>query len=60
MPIVRLSVVARGLQPGDELRIDADDPAFRADLNAWARRAHFEVLRFEADTAGQSATLVKR
>ncbi|HEY8378871.1 MAG TPA: sulfurtransferase TusA family protein [Nannocystis sp.] len=60
MPIVRLSIVARDLQAGDELRIDADDPAFRADLHAWARRCNFEVLAFEAGPGGQSARLVKR
>lgn len=60
MPIVRLSIVARDLQVGDELRIDADDPAFRADVHAWARRTNFEVAEFEVSPAGQSARLVKR
>lgn len=60
MPIVRLSVVARDLQVGDELRVDADDPAFRADVHAWARRTGFEIVDFEAGPAGQAARLIKR
>jgi TusA-related sulfurtransferase len=60
MPIVRISIVARDLQVGDELRVDADDPAFRADVHAWARRSNFEIVDFEVGPAGQSARLLKR
>lgn len=60
MPIVRLSVAARDLGSGDEITIEADDLAFRADLHAWARRTSFEITAFNADGNVQSATLVKR
>lgn len=60
MPIVRISTVARDLRQGDALRVEADDPAFRADVHAWARRSNFEVQSFEATAGGQVATLVKR
>jgi len=60
MPIVRISVVARGMRPGDEIQVEADDPAFRPDVHVWARHANFTVASFEGGSAGQSATLVKR
>lgn len=60
MPIVRLSVVARELRPGDEVTIEADDLAFRADLNAWARRTGFDIAEFNADGPLQHARLIKR
>lgn len=60
MPIVRISTLARGLTHGDELKVEADDPAFRADVHAWARRSNFEVRSFEVNGTGQVVTLVKR
>lgn len=59
MPIVRISVVAKAMRPGDEIKVEADDPAFRPDLQVWARHANFTVAVFE-DGVTKSATLVKR
>lgn len=47
MPIVRLSQAMRNLTSGATLVIEASDPAFRADLEAWARRFGHVVLSFE-------------
>lgn len=60
MPIVRLSVVARDLNVGDELTVEADDLAFRADLHAWARRTQFEIAEFSVQGPVQNAKLIKR
>lgn len=60
MPIVRISTTARELKPGDTLRVEADDPAFRADVHAWARRSNFDVQSFEATAECQTVTLMKR
>ena len=60
MPIVRLSVAARDLRTGDEITVEADDLAFRADLHAWARRTGFDIAEFNADGAVQNAKLIKR
>jgi len=35
MPIVRLSQAMRGIESGAKIVIEANDPAFRADLEAW-------------------------
>jgi len=47
MPIVRLSQAMRKLTAGDVITILADDPAFRADLEAWVRRFGHRVDSFE-------------
>ena len=60
MPIVRISTLARELKHGDELKVEADDPAFHADLQAWARRSNFEIQSFEPSGSGHLAKLVKR
>lgn len=60
MPIVKITTVARDLRPGDELRVDCDDPSFRADVHAWAQNHGFSVPGFEVGHDFQTATLVKR
>ncbi len=58
MPIVQLSLAARELGKDDQITVEADDPAFRADLHAWARRTGFSIVAF-VDGAVRRATLVK-
>lgn len=60
IPIVRLSVAARDFRTGDAITVEADDLAFRADLNAWARRTGFDIAEFSADGPVQTAKLIKR
>ena len=38
MPIVRISQAIKTIPAGDRLVIEANDPAFKADLEAWTRR----------------------
>lgn len=49
MPIVRLGLKIRGLEVGDRLSVEATDPAFEADLSAWAKRSGHSVLDFSRD-----------
>jgi tRNA 2-thiouridine synthesizing protein A len=37
MPIVRMAMSLRDLAIGDDLIVEATDPAFLADANAWSR-----------------------
>ncbi len=48
MPIVRLSQAMRKLAAGESITIFADDPAFRADLEAWVRRFGHTITSFES------------
>ena len=38
MPIVRLSQAIAAASSGVRIVVEADDPAFQADLEAWVRR----------------------
>jgi len=59
MPIVRLGLAFRSLATGDRLRVEATDPAFEADLAAWAKKLGHAVLSFERGDV-QSAVIEKR
>lgn len=59
MPIVRLSQTMRGLPSGARLVIEASDPAFRADLEAWVRRFGHVILAFEEGRVLR-ATILKK
>lgn len=47
MPIVRISQQLRGMQSGDVLVVEASDPAFKADLQAWAKRFGHQIVSIE-------------
>jgi TusA-related sulfurtransferase len=47
MPIVRVSQAMNSLEAGAELEVQADDPAFRADIEAWAKMTGNEVVSIE-------------
>ncbi len=46
-PIVRISQAMRALQPGEVLRVQADDLAFPADIRAWAHLTGNELVSLE-------------
>jgi tRNA 2-thiouridine synthesizing protein A len=46
LPIVRVSQAMKEMLPGQTLLIEAVDPAFQSDLEAWARTTGYEVLDF--------------
>lgn len=45
MPIVRLAMAARELGDGEELLVEATDPAFLADVRAWAKMAGYTLAQ---------------
>ena len=50
MPIVCLSKEMKMLQVGEQLSVEASDPAFGADLRAWAQRFGHRIVEFEDGT----------
>lgn len=46
-PIVQLSKLLRTLEPGDTVEVEADDLAFRADLEAWISMRPDRLVRLE-------------
>lgn len=47
MPIVKLSLAVKGLASGEELVVTATDPAFGADLEAWASMTGHRIVAFD-------------
>ncbi len=47
MPIVQLALRVRELSVGDQLTVAATDPAFPADITAWAEMTGHQLVSFE-------------
>ena len=47
MPIVKISMAAKKLSPGQVLEVEATDLAFKLDLEAWAAKTGHTVEEFE-------------
>ncbi len=59
VPIVRISQTVKTLAVGDRLRVQATDPAFRPDLEAWTRRTGHLLVEFTEGQV-QQALIEKR
>ncbi len=46
IPIVRISKAIKGISSGETLAVEADDPAFRPDLEAWVRKTGNRLVEF--------------
>ncbi len=44
MPIVKISKAIRDMEPGQCLEVEATDPAFRADVEAWSAKTGHAIL----------------
>lgn len=49
MPIVKISKAMKALASGERISIESDDPAFKADLEAWVRKLDYTVVEFESE-----------
>ena len=58
MPIVKISQAVKAMANGDLLHVDASDPAFQADLEAWIRRMGHRLVKFH-DGPVQQAVIEK-
>ena len=47
MPIVRISRAIKTIEPGQLIEVEADDPAFTADVRAWVKRLGHELVRID-------------
>jgi tRNA 2-thiouridine synthesizing protein A len=46
LPIVKISKAIKEMALGQTLFVEADDPAFHSDLEAWVRTVGHELLEF--------------
>jgi TusA-related sulfurtransferase len=47
------------MSAGDELHIEANDPAFKADVHAWSRRMGHTLVDFQQEGRLQQAVIRK-
>jgi tRNA 2-thiouridine synthesizing protein A len=47
IPIVRISQAIRKMGASQTLEVEADDPAFGADVDAWVRKMGHELVAFD-------------
>lgn len=60
MPIIKINKTMKGMSSGQTLEVLATDPAFAADLNAWARKLKNEIVELEAGTSPIRAVIRKK
>ncbi len=54
LPIVRISQAVKDMTPGQTLWVEADDPAFQSDLEAWIRATGNALLEFSEGPTQQA------
>lgn len=59
MPIVRISRAYKELEGGQVLAVEADDPAFRADVEAWATKIGARIVEIEETPSYRRAVIEK-
>jgi tRNA 2-thiouridine synthesizing protein A len=58
LPIVKISKAIKEMSSGQRLFVEANDPAFKSDVEAWVRTMGHELLEF-SEGATQQALLRK-
>lgn len=57
MPIVRISRAAKELSQGQQIKVEATDPSFQADLEAWIRKSGNELVSFTTEDGLHTAII---
>jgi TusA-related sulfurtransferase len=58
LPIVKISRLVKQMSQGQTLAIEADDPAFKSDIQAWVQTMGHQLLEF-SDGPVQRAVIKK-
>lgn len=58
-PIIQISKKMKELTAEDTLEVEADDPAFQADVEAWVSQGSSEVLRWDR-LGGHEVVLLRK
>lgn len=60
MPIVKISRAMKEMPVGDILIVQASDPSFQSDIEAWVRKMGHTIIEFQEEAGVQRATIEKR
>lgn len=58
-PIIKINKAMKEMEPGEQLRVKADDPAFRVDVEAWSNKTGNPLISFKKNEDVQTAILEK-
>jgi TusA-related sulfurtransferase len=58
LPIVKLSKAMKEMAAGQIVVVEASDPAFKSDVQAWVKTMGYELLEFKEDPV-QTAVIRK-
>jgi TusA-related sulfurtransferase len=58
LPIVKLSKAMKEMTAGQTIVVEASDPAFKSDVQAWVKTMGYELLEFKEDPV-QTAVIRK-
>ncbi|MDH5671223.1 MAG: sulfurtransferase TusA family protein [Myxococcales bacterium] len=59
IPIVKISKSIKAMEKGQQLEVVATDPAFEADLQAWAKRLKHKVVALNVESDSITAVIEK-
>lgn len=59
LPIVKLSKAIKEMSAGETIVVEASDPAFKSDVQAWVKTMGYELLEFKEDSV-QTAVIRKK
>lgn len=59
-PIIEVAKAKRMLSEGDEISVEADDPAFESDIRAWCESTGCELLECRSEGSVVTARIVLR
>ncbi|MDY6835150.1 MAG: sulfurtransferase TusA family protein [Chloroflexota bacterium] len=59
MPLVAISRAMKGLSCGQVLSVEATDPAFKTDVEAWIKQMGHKLVEFREDGSVQTAVIQK-
>jgi len=60
IPILKISRAMKEMPDGDRLCVQASDPFFQSDIEAWVRKMGHVLIDFQETLGVQTATIEKR
>lgn len=60
MPIVKISRTIKQMTVGQTLSVEASDPSFKADVEAWVRKMGHALLELRVESGIQKALIEKK
>lgn len=60
LPVVKLGGIVRGMRPGEEIRVLADDKGFPPDLRAWVAKTGHTLVALEENDPQRLVAVIRK